>query len=130
MRASLLVLLLMVAFAITSTVTSLSNTVVRYVHRTAYTVGVPDTGLQSVRCLIPKGEALGFVTDEDDSEAASRRLYGLTYSLAPLIVENTATHRFVIGDFRKPSSISPALTRYRLRVVQDLGNGFQLLAPQ
>jgi len=130
MRAAVVVPFLMIAFAAASTIIMLSDAGFRYVHRTPYTLGVPDASVMSVRHRIPKGETLGFVSDRDDLEAANRRLYGLTYSLAPLIVESKATHRFVVGDFEEPSSIPLALAHYRLHVAEDLGNGFLLLAAQ
>jgi hypothetical protein len=130
MRGSLLTPLLMIAFAAASSVTLLRDASVRYVNRNPQIVGVLDAGLTSLRRIVPHGETLGFVTDRNGLEAIDKRLYGLTYSLAPLVVEKTAYRRFVIGDFRRKSSIPIALGQYRLLVVEDLGNGFLLCAAQ
>jgi len=130
MRGSLLAPILMIAFAAGSSVTLLRDASVRYANRTPQVVGVLDAGLTRLRRVVSRGETLGFVTDRSDVEAADKRLYGLTYSLAPLVVEKTASRRFVIGDFRSKSSIPIALKQYRLHVVEDLGNGFLLCAAQ
>ena len=120
----------MIAFATASSVGLLRDEAFGYVHRTSYIVGVPDAAVMSLRSIVPKGETLGFISDGNDPGAVGRRLYGATYSLVPLIVEKTANRRFVIGDFRNKASISIALNQYRLRFVEDLGNGFFLLASQ
>jgi hypothetical protein len=130
MRRSLLAPVLMIAFAAASSVTLLRDASVRYVNRSPQIVGVPDAGLTSLRRIVPHGETLGFVTDRSDVEAADKRLYGLSYSLAPLVVQKTTSRRFVIGDFRSESSIPIALKQYRLHVVEDLGNGFLLCTAQ
>jgi hypothetical protein len=130
MRGLLLAPILMIAFATASSVALLRDASLRYVHRTPQVVGALDVDLASLRQIVPRGETLGFITDRNDVEAVDERLYGLSYSLAPLIVENTANRRFVIGDFRRKANIPIALTQYRLRVVETLGNGFLFCAPQ
>lgn len=130
MRRSVLVPLVMMAFATASTTRFLSGTIERYRHRSPNTVGVPDAAISRLRSTVPEGEALGFISDGTDPEIVGKRLYGVTYSLAPLLVENTANRRFVIGDFRSISNIPISLGQHRLRVVQDLGNGLFLLAAQ
>jgi hypothetical protein len=130
MRGSQLVLVVMVAFAIASSATLLSDEIFRYVHRTPNIVGIPDTAVMVLRGIVPKGETLGFISDGSDPGAVGRRLYGATYSLVPLVIDSTANRRFVIGDFRTKASIPTALSQHRLYVVKDLGNGFLLLAAQ
>ena len=127
MRGSLLVPLGMIVIAAASTAGLLRDEAIRYAHRTPSIVGVPDLGLTTLRRIIPQGETLGFITDRNQPEAVAHRLYGLNYSLAPLIVENTANRRFVLGDFRDQSSIPFALEQHRLRVVVAAGNGILLL---
>ena len=130
MRAAGVLSAIIVAFAAASAAMFLRDTIVSYVHRTPFVIGVPAAAAVGLRVLIPKGETLGFISDGNDLNAIDRSLYGITYSLAPLIVEHTANRRFVVGDFRSKSSIPKALTQYRLRIVEDLGNGFLLLAAQ
>ena len=130
MRAAVLVPVAMVAFATVSSGTLLWDEISRYVHRTPNIVGIPDTAVMNLRSIVPKGETLGFISDGSDPGAIGRRLYGATYSLVPLVIDNTANHRFVIGDFRNKQSIPVALSQHRLYIVKDLGNGFLLLAAQ
>jgi hypothetical protein len=130
MRGLVLIPLAMIAFAIVSSVTLLSDEIFRYVHRTPNIVGIPDTATMSLRSIVPKDETLGFISDGSDPGAVGRRLYGATYSLIPLVIDNTTNHRFVIGDFRNKASIPLALSRHRLYIVKNLGNGFLLLAAQ
>jgi hypothetical protein len=128
MRRSTLVSIVTIGFAVASAATALSDVIFRYIHRTPHIIGVPDAGARSLRRLVPRGETLGFITDANDREASDRRLHGVAYSLAPLIVERTADRPFVIGDFRSQANISIALSGHRLRVVGGLGNGFILFA--
>jgi len=119
----------MIAFATVSSGTLLWDEIFRYVRRTPFVVGVPDAVIMSLRSIVSKTETLGFISDRIGPEFGSR-LFGTTYSLAPLIVENTPNRRFVIGDFRSKASIPVALSQHRLYIVEDLGNGFLLLAAQ
>ena len=128
MRASLLIPFAMIAFALASAATSLSDSILSYAHRQPYITGVPDTASLRVLGVVPQGEPLGFITDVEGRDAGDRRLYVSTYGLAPLILENTANRRFVIGDFRHRSNMAAALRQHRLGIVEDLGNGFLLLA--
>lgn len=130
MRASVLLAVVMIAFATASSVALLKDEVFRYVHRVPHILGVSDAAVASVRKIVPQGDTLGFISDGNSPGSAARRLYAVTYSLAPLIVEATASRRFIIGAFRDKASIPIALSQHRLRVVEDLGNGFWLLAAQ
>jgi hypothetical protein len=127
MRAPVLVSLAMIMVAAVSAATLIEEATLGYLHRIPYIAGVPDASVTSLRRIVPRGESLGFITDGSDRQAIDKRLYGLTYSLAPFIVENTPDRRFVIGDFQNRSDISVKLGRYRLSLVEDLGNGFLLL---
>ena len=129
MRGLVLIPAAMIALATVSSATLLWDEIFRYVHRTPHLVGIPDTAVKNLRSIVPKGETLGFVSDRSGPDFGTR-LFGMTYSLAPLIVENTANRRLVIGDFRSQSSIPIALNRYRVHIVKNLGNGFLLLAAQ
>lgn len=128
MRTALPIPLSMIAFAIAAATMSLHDELSRYVQAAPYILGVPDSGSVRVRSIVPKGEPLGFITDVEGRDEGDRRLYAATYSLAPLVLEKTTSRRFVIADFRHRSSIAPALRQHRLVVVEDLGNGFLLLA--
>jgi hypothetical protein len=130
MRASMLVPIIMIAFAAVSSVTLLWDEIFRYVHRTPHILGIPAIAVVSLRSIVPKGETLGFISDGGDPGVVARRLYGATYSLAPLVIDHNTSRRFIIGDFRSKASIAIALSQYRLYVVEDLGNGLLLLAAQ
>jgi len=88
----------MIAFEIASSVILLTDASVRYVSRSPQIVGALDADRRVCGGLFPRGETLGFVTDRGDVEAADKRLYGITYILAPLVVENTANRRFVLSE--------------------------------
>jgi hypothetical protein len=130
MKGAVIVPLVMVAFATASAATMLRDAVLGFVHRTHYSVRILDADLKRLQSIIPKGETLGYITDGKDIEAVNLRLYGLNYNLSPLIVENAANRRFVIGDFRSKSSIPTAFKQQGMRVVKDLGDGLLLFADQ
>jgi hypothetical protein len=128
MRASALVSLAVIIVAAVSTATSIEDAIRRYLRRIPYIIGAPDSGVTSLSRIVPKGETLGFITDRSDGERIDKRLYGLTYSIAPLLVESAPNNRrFIVGDFENRSDTAINLTRNRLGFVEDLGNGFLLL---
>jgi len=128
MRAAALIPLVMVVFAITSAAVSLGDAISRYINRAPYVLGVPNVGREPLRGMVPKGERLGFLSDRSDPGVTGRRMYAAIYTLAPFMVDNTPYRRFVVGDFQNVSASQPRLSRYGLRLVADLGNGFWLLA--
>src|SRR5258708_11084046 len=130
MSRSLLVRLVIIVFAITSSGTLLWQEIYQYNHRTPQAVRIRDLDWNGLRAIIPNGETLGFVTDKTNPAMVDEALYAANYSFAPLIVENTVNRRVLLGDFRNNSSVPIALRQYRLRVVQDFGNGFLLLEAQ
>lgn len=130
MRAPVLVPLAMIVVAAVSAATLIEEATLRYVHWMPNIVGVPNASVATLSGIVPKGETLGFISAGSDPGTIDKRRYGLAYSLAPFLVENTPNRRFVIGDFQNSSDIPVNLGRYRLNFIADLGNGFLLLKAQ
>jgi hypothetical protein len=78
---------------------------------------------------VPKAGTIGYVTDEvRDPNTAIAEYYVTQYALAPLVVENTYTNqRFVVANFHKATPEAD-LAKRGLALVQDFGNGVELLA--
>lgn len=76
--------------------------------------------------ILPAHGVVGYVTELPSdiilSDAdASAEYYIAQYSLAPLILDNTKDHPFVIGNFHGPHKIEADLV-----LMRDLGNGIML----
>jgi hypothetical protein len=130
MSKLLLSRVVIIIFSVASSWTLLVHEIHQYVHQTPRVVGIPGFNPADLRSVIPKGEPLGFITDQATPELIGVALHAANYSLAPFIVENTISRRFLLGCFRDKSTSEIALKRYGLIVVRDFGNGFLLLARQ
>ena len=130
MSKFLLSRLVVITFVIASSGTLLMHEIHQDVYQTPRAVGVPGFNPADLRRVIPNGEPLGFITDQTNPELMGIALHAANYSLAPFIVENTVSRRFVLGSFRGKAPSAIALRQYGLTVVRDFGNGFLLLARQ
>jgi hypothetical protein len=81
-----------------------------------------DLRFAALRPVLPKRGVVGYVGESDDSTAD---YYLAQYALAPLVVDRSANHPLVIGNF--PSSPLPLQTK-GLRLVRDFGSGVLLFA--
>ena len=127
MRRTVFVLLVIESAAVSSAATLLMSVLSERAHAVPDVVGAPNADRKRLQEMVRKGETLGFITGGEDPEAVNSRLYGLNWSLAPLIVERTANRRFVIEDVRATSNPPAVGSQLRLHVLEDLGNGFVLL---
>ena len=76
----------------------------------------------AIRKVLPKRGIIGYFGPSGDSVG---HYYLAQYALAPIVVDHSANHAIVIGDF--PNS-QPVLLPGNLRVLEDFGDGLFLLA--
>jgi hypothetical protein len=76
----------------------------------------------SIRESLPKRGVIGYIGQPQDSPGY---YYVAQYALAPLVVDYSANHSIVLGNF--PHS-GPATFPNNLKLIRDFGNGVLLLA--
>jgi len=82
-----------------------------------------DVRFAELKARLPSRGVIGYIGEPGDSEIPD---YYLTqYALAPLVVDFSANHSIVIGNF--PSSRVPVIPPH-LTPVEDFGNGVMLFA--
>jgi hypothetical protein len=82
-----------------------------------------DQRFAAVKSRLPATGVIGYIGESGNPSVPD---YYLTqYALAPLVVDRSAKHAIVIGNFSHspPSDLPP-----NLRLLQDFGNGVLLLA--
>jgi len=81
-----------------------------------------DQRFAAVKAALPATGVLGYLGESGNTGTAD--YYLAQYALAPLIVEHSLNHPFVIGNFptAKPASFPP-----NLQLITDFGNGLLLL---
>jgi hypothetical protein len=80
-----------------------------------------DQRFPALKAALPQRGVVGYIGESGNSGTAD---YYLTqYALAPLLIENSTNHDFVIGNF--PAS-PPARFPQNLQLVKDFGNGVLL----
>ena len=83
-----------------------------------------DERFAALRAALPDHGVVGYVGEP--GAAAVGNYYLTQYALAPLVVDHSANHPLVIGNF--PASPPPA--SQNLRLVKDFGDGVLLFANQ
>lgn len=82
-----------------------------------------DQRFAALKRRLPTSGVIGYIGESGDSAVPD---YYLTqYALAPLVVDQSADHAIVIGNF--PSFVPSGIPR-NLRIVENFGNGVLLLA--
>jgi hypothetical protein len=81
-----------------------------------------DLRFAALRAALPQRGVVGYIGQSHNSTAD---YYLAQYALAPLVVDRSANHSLVIGNF--PSSPPPLQTE-GLRLLRDFGNGVLLFA--
>lgn len=76
-----------------------------------------------LKAVLPARGVIGYVGDTGESGTAS--YYWTQYELAPLVLDRSANHPLVVGNF---SSSSTAISVEKLRLLKDFGNGVLLFA--
>jgi len=88
-----------------------------------------DGRFAALRSLLPPKGIIGYMTDAETpaGDVNAQAEYHLTqYALAPVLVVNSAHHRFVVGNFHRTVTAGSLRDRgYKL--VQSFGNGIVLL---
>lgn len=84
-----------------------------------------DQRFSALKASLPTRGVIGYIGEP----GASVSDYYLTqYALAPLVIDRSANHSLVVGNF--PSSFPPNLAEQHLQVLRDFGNGVLLLTPE
>jgi hypothetical protein len=84
-----------------------------------------DQRFAAVKLALPGRGIIGYVGETGESSLPD--YYLAQYALAPLVVDRSIQHIFVVGNF--PSQQVPA-SLPGLRKIQDFGNGVVLLASE
>lgn len=84
-----------------------------------------DQRFAAAKLALPARGIIGYVGENGDSSLPD--YYLAQYALAPLVVDRSIQHKFVIGNF--PSGREPA-SLPGLRKIQDFGNGIVLLTSE
>jgi len=82
-----------------------------------------DQRFAVLKTRLPLRGVVGYIGESGDS--ATPDYYLTQYALAPLVVERSSAHSFVVGNF---PSLSPKGIPLNLRLVEDFGNGVLLFA--
>ncbi|MGB9072935.1 MAG: hypothetical protein WCC22_09725 [Terriglobales bacterium] len=85
-----------------------------------------DQRFAELRRAMPGSGVVGYVGEAGESGVAD--YYLAQYALAPVVVERSQDHQFVIGNFPASRPASPPATVKGLVLVKDFGNGVLLLA--
>jgi hypothetical protein len=80
-----------------------------------------DLRFARLKAALPQRGVVGYVGDAGESGVAP--YYLAQYALAPLVLDHSLNHPFVVGNF--PSN-PPAASIEKLRLVKDFGDGVLL----
>ncbi|MDX6712167.1 MAG: hypothetical protein QOH96_3183 [Blastocatellia bacterium] len=78
-----------------------------------------------IKKRLPDTGTVGYVGDEIGDEG-TRHYYRTQYSLAPVVVDRTAGHELVIGNFREDVHTRIVAAAPGLTLLQDFGGGVML----
>ena len=77
----------------------------------------------ALKQILPPCGVVGYTSDDP----LNAKGFSLTqYAVMPVIVDQTADHALVIGNFRSPQIHSALHTEHRLELLKDFGNGVML----
>ena len=91
----------------------------------ADTQSLYDKRFDDLRKMLPKHGVVGYFGDSQTDQPGVAHYYLTQYALAPLVVDNSIDHHFVVGNFADPNSTVPM--NHDLVLVRDFGNGVILL---
>lgn len=86
--------------------------------------------LSALKQRLPSSGVIGYLSDADvtaDDVDATAMYYLAQYTLTPIIVVRDTEQRYAIGVFNKTPPSAEELRSRRLALVQDFGNGIQLI---
>jgi len=81
-----------------------------------------DQRFASLKTQLPERDVIGYVGESGN--AGTSDYYLAQYALAPLVIDHSANHHFVIGSFPDSSPEFPG----NLALVRDFGNGVLLFS--
>jgi hypothetical protein len=84
-----------------------------------------DLRFAQLKAALPQRGVIGYVGDTGESDVAP--YYLAQYALAPLVLDRSPNHPFVVGNFH---SSPPASSPEKLRLIANFGNGVLLFAGQ
>jgi hypothetical protein len=76
--------------------------------------------------MLPPRGVVGYYGDSSISPDSTAAYYLTQYALAPLVVDQSLRHRWVVGNF--PDASLPIALPGELKLVKDFGNGVLLFA--
>ena len=82
-----------------------------------------DLRFAKLKAALPQRGVIGYVGDGGESGVPA--YYLAQYALAPLVLDRSPNHSFVVGNF---SSNPPTASVEKLRLVKDFGDGVLLFA--
>ncbi|HEU0123278.1 MAG TPA: hypothetical protein VFQ91_22305 [Bryobacteraceae bacterium] len=88
-----------------------------------------DSRFQQLRAMLPPKGIIGYITDPGVSATdvnANAEFYLTQYALAPLIVVNSTTPRYLVGNFHHLTTTG-SLRDKGYRLIKEFGNGIALL---
>jgi hypothetical protein len=81
-----------------------------------------DRRFAALKAILPARGVVGYIGDQGTPALA--HYYLAQYALAPLVIDHSPNHAFVIGNF--PISSPPVSPPENLHLVKDFGNGLLL----
>lgn len=84
-----------------------------------------DQRFAALKASLPERGVIGYVGEP--GAAALGDYYLAQYALAPLVVEHSPDHPFVVGNFPSPPALPPS---ENLQLLKDFGDGVLLFANQ
>jgi hypothetical protein len=91
-------------------------------------INIYERRFGALRESLPARGVVGYLSDEQEVNEATKKYYLTQYTLAPLIVVRDADRELVVGDFTHGGEGAPETVADRLRLVKDFGDGVALYA--
>ena len=84
-----------------------------------------------VKKILPPATLVGYLTDQGDKIDLTQPIpltefYQTQYAMAPVLVTNSVTPKYLIGSFHKDPT--KQIQQYQLNIEKDFGNGVILLS--
>jgi len=91
---------------------------------------------KKAECLqdfMPKKGIVGYLVNREGPlplhtiDKTEIQYYHLTqYALSPVVIEDSLDHEYIVGHLNNPDELGDIITRFRLSVIKDCGNGLLL----
>ncbi|HXS97267.1 MAG TPA: hypothetical protein VN736_21870 [Candidatus Limnocylindrales bacterium] len=90
-----------------------------------YMVAAQAERLAPLAAAVPRDAVLGYITDAPGGPADTAMFTAAEYTLAPRLIERSANHEWVLGNFTHPGDFF-AYAKDGLMLQRDFGNGVVL----